>query len=878
MRLREVAGGKYGNVVLLNPSNLSATGVGVQNNDCGSETRTPSLPAASVSINTYLYFSPNNMIFPAPVTMFSYSNGCTDPGFTMQTTNPGFANVPSTMFDYSNTDSNFNPLPLAAGTMCTSARDSAPNGDAFYTSVSCKGAFGSSTDNWFATYTWLGCANKLVGGTCTAGRANAATFANIGDQVEAIGGVLLQDKSLVGSTSYLLVSQLFVPTGKRLIIDAGTSIYALPTTRTAARSAPSIIVLKGGKILAEGQQSYPITMTSILAESTLRSETLGLTDNAVSGEGTIVLNERGKWGGLIVLGNAPTNVATTTQIEGIVGYTYGGADPAEFSGTLRYVRVWHGGALVSANNEINGITFGGVGDLTVVDHCEVAFNADDGFEFFGGTVNVKYLSALFPGDDAFDTDQGYQGKGQFLFAMMGTQGNHGAEMDSRDASLPRSHPAFYGMTIIHGGALNLRTGNTGLRLRRGTGGKFGNLVIANLGGVNAVGIHFDTCNTEVRTQDYALVNPTTAGDVTNTHLFISSNTIMEGTATRFNFVLPCTTPSPAWTSVTPTSAALGFFGGFYETSNNTLELRPSCTSPAYTAIDDVPNTNTNFYYPVGFKGAFGNNLWLRGWSYLARRLTTDANPGGAASPCPGGATTRISTPPTPPRPPPPSPSPKSPPNPPPPPPSPSPPFPANAVTEQQVTFQVTLGMTRDAFDPVSTAYKNTVAARVGVNVDKVALEIEEPVAGRRLQPASSIIVTNKISVPDASSAATVSNSVQQAIVAAPQAFTTSLQQSSPAFANVQVSGITPPVIATILVPNQIFVTPPPQEPQQVFPGWGIAVFVILAVVLGSLCALFYWVVGRERSGKPVFMQLDIRKKPKDGGAAVKGIELESTNV
>ena len=200
------------------------------------------------------------------------------------------------------------------------------------------------------------------------------------------------------------------------------------------------------------------------------------------------------------------------------------------------------------------------------------------------------------------------------------------------------------------------------------------------------------------------------------------------------------------------------------------------------------------------------------------------------------------------------------------------------MTEQQVTFQVTLGMTRDAFDPVSTAYKNTVAARVGVNVDKVALEIEEPVAGRRLQSASSIIVTNKISVPDASSAATVSNSVQQAIVAAPQAFTTSLQQSSPAFANVQVSGITPPVIATILVPNQIFVTPPPQEPQQVFPGWGIAVFVILAVVLGSLCALFYWVVGRERSGKPVFMQLDIRKKPKDGGAAVKGIELESTNV
>jgi hypothetical protein len=415
------------------------------------------------------------------------------------------------------------------------------------------------------------------------------------------------------------------------------------------------------------------------------------------------------------------------------------------------------------------------------------------------------------------------------------------------------------MTIIHGGALNLRTGNAGMRLRRGTGGKFGNLVIANLGGVNAVGIQVDSCSTEVRTQDYALVNPTTAGDVTNTHLFISSNTIMEGTATRFNWVSPCTTPATAWTSVTATSAALGLFGGFYETSNNTLELRPSCTSPAYSAIDDVPDTS--FYLAVGFKGAFGNNNWLAGWSYLSGRFTTATNPGGAASPCTGGATFLVAPPP------------------PPPPPSPSPPIPENAVTEQQVSFQVTLGMTRDAFDPVSTAYKNTVAARVGVSADKVVLEIEEPLAGRRLQSASSIIVTNKIVVPDAASAASVSNSVQ-AIVAAPQAFTTSLQQSNPAFASVQVSGITAPVIATILVPNQIYVQPVPQEPlepQKVFPDWGIAVFVILAVVLGSLCALFYWVVNRERSGKPVFMQLDIKKKPSNP-ALDKGIELESTNV
>eukprot|EP00900_Chrysochromulina_parva_P019294 jgi/Chrpa1/27366/Chrysochromulina_OHIO_Genome00025095-RA len=99
------------------------------------------------------------------------------------------------------------------------------------------------------------------------------------------------------------------------------------------------------------------------------------------------------------------------------------------SGTLQCVRVWHGGTILG--HEINGMTsFGGGGSGTVVDHCEVAFNLDNGFELFGGNVNIKNLSVLFAGDDAFDTDDGYVGKGQFLFALFGAVGNHGAEMDS----------------------------------------------------------------------------------------------------------------------------------------------------------------------------------------------------------------------------------------------------------------------------------------------------------------------------------------------------------------------------------------------------------------------------------------------------------------
>jgi hypothetical protein len=404
---------------------------------------------------------------------------------------------------------------------------------------------------------------------------------------------------------------------------------------------------------------------------------------------------------------------------------------------------------------------------------------------------------------------------------------------------------------VGAGALSTRPGNAMMRLREGTGGKFGNLILANV--ATHPGIRIDTCSSGgSAAPSIVSVLPASSASL-DTYLFFSSNIIIEGPTAGFQIVSPCTGTAPTFVNTNPL-----IFGGFYETSNNTLELRPSCTSPAYSAIDDVPDTS--FYLAVGFKGAFGNNNWLAGWSYLSGRFTTATNPGGAASPCTGGATFLVAPPP------------------PPPPPSPSPPIPENAVTEQQVSFQVTLGMTRDQFElvPVSTAYKNTVAARVGVSADKVALEVDDSVAGRRLQSASSIIVTNKIVVPDAASAATVSNSVQ-AIVAAPQAFTTSLQQSNPAFASVQVSGITAPVIATILVPNQIYVQPVAQEPQKVFPDWGIAVFVILAVVLGSLCALFYWVVRRERSGKPVFMQLDIKKKPSNP-ALDKGIELESTQV
>ena len=162
-------------------------------------------------------------------------------------------------------------------------------------------------------------------------------------------------------------------------------------------------------------------------------------------------------------------------------------------------------------------------------------------------MNVKYLSVLFVGDDAFDSDEGYQGKGQFLFAMTGAQGNHGTEMDSKTNSnydsMPRSHPAFYSMTIIGGGSSG--RGGGLMRLREGTGGKFGNVILTN---PTDIGLRIGDCGTEDVTQtlpaaseNIGTVSATTgARTTTDGYLYFSSNNIVQGTLSY-----ECATSTPS---------------------------------------------------------------------------------------------------------------------------------------------------------------------------------------------------------------------------------------------------------------------------------------------------------------------------------------------
>ena len=196
------------------------------------------------------------------------------------------------------------------------------------------------------------------------------------------------DVTWTANNTYVLDGFVFVEDGETLTIEPGTVIKGKPGQ---AENSSALIIAQGGKIYANGTPSKPIIFT---AEA----------DNL---NGNLPLDTRGLWGGVIVLGKAGINTATGVgQIEGIPSTeprgAYGGNDDTDNSGVIRYVSIRYGGTDIGEGNEINGLTMAGVGSGTRIEYVEVFNNKDDGFEWFGGTVNCKYLVSAFNGDDAFD--------------------------------------------------------------------------------------------------------------------------------------------------------------------------------------------------------------------------------------------------------------------------------------------------------------------------------------------------------------------------------------------------------------------------------------------------------------------------------------------
>lgn len=243
-----------------------------------------------------------------------------------------------------------------------------------------------------------------------------------------VSGAITTNTTWTNDNVYILVQKVVVENGVTLTIEPGTIVKGSEGTGSLASA---LIVAQGAKIEACATASNPIIFTSVL-------------DNIQPGELTgtnLIETDQGLWGGLIVLGNAPISAGdgdALSQIEGIPAGelfgAFGGSDAADNSGSLCYVSIRHGGALIGAGNEINGLTLGGVGTGTTINNIEIVANVDDGVEFFGGTVNASNILVGWQGDDGVDIDMNYAGTVSNFMVINGGSSDEALEIDGPEGT------------------------------------------------------------------------------------------------------------------------------------------------------------------------------------------------------------------------------------------------------------------------------------------------------------------------------------------------------------------------------------------------------------------------------------------------------------
>ncbi len=245
-------------------------------------------------------------------------------------------------------------------------------------------------------------------------------------------------------TIYLLEGKVYVNSGQTLTIEAGTVIKGKSGSGV---TASALIIAQGGKINAVGTAEAPIIFT-------------GETDKV---DGTTPKTTVGLWGGVIILGKARTNNKQNLFIEGLETTDdrnkYGGNNDHDNSGVMKYVSIRHGGAVIGADNEINGLSLGAVGDGTEIDYIEVYANKDDGVEFFGGSVKINHILVSYCHDDSFDYDEGYRGGGQFWCAVQAE--NAGDRLGEFDGAHDEESNEPLGMATIYNGTFIGRGNDAG---------------------------------------------------------------------------------------------------------------------------------------------------------------------------------------------------------------------------------------------------------------------------------------------------------------------------------------------------------------------------------------------------------------------------------
>lgn len=362
------------------------------------------------------------------------------------------ANKNAVDYDFSNTFANFWVGTIDGGSDLSSK-------DAFFVSAPYKGAVQASsiwTDGWTLT-------NQIGGDNKPEQEA-----------VETLNGTLSSGtKVLEANKKYKLSGSYTVKAGATLKIEEGVTLVSIDDN-----VVDYILVEQGGKIEAEGTAQNPIVMTS---ERT----------------------EPGAWGGVHICGKAHTNVENGTGKSEIGNASYGGNVENDNSGILRYIRIEYAGYAFDEEHEANGFTFYGVGNGTKIDHLQAYRGSDDGFEWFGGSADVRYIVSTSNSDDSFDWTEGWNGRGQFLVAYQEAQSTLNQDCDclmecdnngnNFDAS-PVAHPVLANVTLIgNGGA------KQGIRLRAGTQIELYNALVTGKG---------KCLTTETSQTEKALVNGT----------------------------------------------------------------------------------------------------------------------------------------------------------------------------------------------------------------------------------------------------------------------------------------------------------------------------------------------------------------------------------
>jgi hypothetical protein len=386
---------------------------------------------------------------------------------------------------------------------------------------------------------------------------------------------ITDDCELGADSTYNLQGLTFVKFGTTLTIGAGATIKGKTDGSLAA-----LIVEKGGYINAIGTASKPIVFTAGTS-APVRSD----------------------FGGIVILGRAPLNVPnSSTDIEGLVGVPYGGAEVADSSGVLKYVRIEFAGRLLGTDNELNGLTMGGVGSKTQVSYVHMREGLDDCFEWFGGTVSASHLVATGCDDDMFDYDLGWSGTLQFgLGAHVGVTNTdaNGIEGDGRNGaeeSTPRTSPNIANLTLI---GTNVGGGNSmnGMRLRRGVAGHIYNSFVTGFGKgtVSGSAIRVDG-NTSIR-----LVN----ADSLKGYSIVAYNN-----GSRINVAAAAGLAD----SVNTRNAAITKIGTWFQNDTTGLSITLASPKPASTITGTTLPTGKGFQ-AVNYVGAFdpaAATLWTAG--------------------------------------------------------------------------------------------------------------------------------------------------------------------------------------------------------------------------------------------------------------------------